>query len=464
MREKNGPDDSTGPAATIAEDPKVERSEYQTTTKTVVSDGREHVLIRRFRLVVIAGPDAGATYVSGGDRMAIGKHDGSDLMLHDSTVSRFHCEITITEGRALLRDLGSRNGTLLDGAEIAQAYPRNGSILTLGSTQIRFDVGTDHVMVLLSERERFGRMVGRSPAMRAVFALLERAADSEATVLIEGETGTGKEAAAESIHLESNRKDEPFIVVDCGALPPDLLESELFGHERGAFTDAVAARRGAFEAASGGTIFLDEIGELNTELQPKLLRVLERREIKRVGANLYTPVNVRVIAATNRNLRAEVNARRFRPDLYFRLAVLKIRLPPLRERPQDLGAMVDSILDNLGASDRPEARALRTPDFLTHLASHAWPGNVRELRNHLERCLALRQRIPVTDEDAQTDMPAFDANLPLRVARDNLVRSFEQRYLRELLLAHHNNVSAAARAAGVDRPYLYRLLWKHGLR
>src|SRR5262249_54964492 len=155
-----------------------------------------------------------------------------------------------------------------DGAEIAQAYPRNGSILTLGSTQIRFDVGSDHVMVLLSERERLGRMVGRSPAMRAVFALLERAADSDATVLIEGETGTGREAAAESIPIEGRRRDEPFIVVDCGALPPDLLESELFGHERGAFTDAVAARRGAFEAASGGTIFLDEIGELSTELQP----------------------------------------------------------------------------------------------------------------------------------------------------------------------------------------------------
>jgi transcriptional regulator with AAA-type ATPase domain len=438
---------------------------YRTpSARTVVADGREHVLVRRFRLVVVGGVDAGTTCVSDGERVVIGKHKSCDLMLKDRTVSRFHCEITVDNGRAMVRDLGSRNGTLLDGAAIEQAYPRSGSILTLGGSQIRFDLGGDHVMILLSDRERFGSMVGRSPAIRAVFSLLERAAASDATVLIEGETGTGKEAAAESIHSESPRREGPFIVVDCGAVPPDLLESELFGHQRGAFTGAVAAREGAFEAASGGTIFLDEIGELEGDLQPKLLRVLERREIKRVGSNRYVPVDVRVVAATNRNLRAEVNAHRFRSDLFYRLAVLQVRLPALRERVDDLPIILEHILDNLGATQHPAAAALRTPQFVDHLAQHAWPGNVRELRNYVERCLVLHQQMPLVDEEAPGATPIVDAKLPLKVARENWVRSFERRYLEELLRSHKDNVSAAARAAGVDRPYFYRLLWRHGLR
>src|SRR5262249_24810336 len=198
------------------------------------------------------------------------------------TVSRFHCDISLNDGHPVVRDLGSRNGTLVDGVSVLQAHLRSGSTIMLGRTHIRFDLGTDHVKIPLSDRDHFGLMVGRSQAMRAVFALLERAAQSDVTVLLEGETGTGKEAAAESIHRESARREAPLVVVDCGAIPPDLLESELFGHERGAFTGAVASREGAFEAAAGGTIFLDEVGELSADLQPKLLRVLERREVKRV--------------------------------------------------------------------------------------------------------------------------------------------------------------------------------------
>jgi two-component system, NtrC family, response regulator GlrR len=253
-------------------------------------------------------------------------------------------------------------------------------------------------------------------------------------------------------------------VIDCGAVPPDLLESELFGHERGAFTGAVAAREGAFEAAAGGTIFLDEIGELGADLQPKLLRVLERREIKRVGTNKYVPVDVRVVAATNRNLRAEVNAHRFRSDLFYRLAVVKVRLPPLRERLDDLELIVKHILDSLGAAEHPEAAALRTPDFMAHLARHAWPGNVRELRNYLERCMALREQTPIIEDGAETETPTVNAQMPLKLARETWTRTFERRYVEELLRAHQNNVSAAARAAGVDRPYFYRLLWRHGFR
>jgi transcriptional regulator with PAS, ATPase and Fis domain len=434
------------------------------TADLVVDHQRPHTLIRRFRLVVMSGRDAGRNCLSEGERTVIGKHESADLVLHDGAVSRFHCEIAVSGGRVAVRDLGSRNGTLVNGVEIAQAWLRSGAILTLGQTEVKFDQGADHVVQPLSPRERFGGMVGRSSAMRAVFALLERAAASDATVLLEGETGTGKEAAAESIHLESTRSSGPFVVVDCGAVPPDLLESELFGHERGAFTDAVASRQGAFEAAQGGTIFLDEIGELGSDLQPKLLRALERREIKRVGGSHYSPVDVRVIAATNRNLRVEVNDRRFRSDLFYRLAVLTVRLPPLRDRPEDIDLLVENLLAGLDAATAPAAASLRARPFLDHLARHHWPGNVRELRNYVERCLAMRGQTPLLEDGDEPAPPTLDPRQPIKTARERWVRELERRYVAELLRLHQDNVSAAARAAGVDRPYFYRLLWRHGFR
>jgi two-component system, NtrC family, response regulator GlrR len=434
------------------------------TTDVVQSDGREHALVRRFRLLVVTGPDSGINCTSAGKRAVIGTHESADLVVNDRTVSRFHCDITLADGRAVIRDLGSRNGTLVDGVSVVQGHLRSGATLTLGRTQVRFDLGSDHVKIPLYDRERFGLMVGRSLSMRAAFALLERAAGSHATVLLEGETGTGKEAAAESIHREGARRQGPFVVVDCGAIPPDLMESELFGHERGAFTGAVTAREGAFEAANRGTIFLDEIGELATDLQPKLLRALERREVKRVGSNKYVPVDVRVIAATNRNLRAEVNEHRFRSDLYYRLAVLEIRLPPLRERADDLPPLVEHILASQDMSDRPEAALVRTPAFLADLSRHPWPGNVRELRNYLERCLVLHEQTPIAPVNADDGVPVVDTTQPLKVARERWTRAFERRYLEEILRRHDDNVTAAARAAGIDRIYFYRLLWRHGLR
>lgn len=429
--------------------------------------------VRRFRLCIVTGPDAGAVHVSEGAPMTIGTHESAQVRLADTTVSRFHCEITHDEDRATLRDLGSRNGTTIDGVPVLHAILRDGALLTLGHTQIRFELGHEHVSVPLSETERFGTLVGRSITMRALFARLARVASSDATVLVEGETGTGKEAVAESIHQESPRRDGPFIVVDCGAVPHELLESELFGHERGSFTGATTRREGALEAASGGTLFLDEIGELSLDLQPKLLRAIERREIKRVGSNGYRPVDVRVIAATNRNLRAEVNERRFRPDLYYRLAVVEVRLPPLRERAEDLPLLAEHFLTSLGAAGRPGAEALRTPSFLAEVARHRWPGNVRELRNYLERCLAFQEPMPLggDGEDPAREASAsgdpgvtIASNRPLREARELWTEYCERRYLVELLAAHGNNVTAAAKAAGVDRPHFYRLLWRHGLR
>jgi len=317
----------------------------------------------------------------------------------------------------------------------------------------------------------FSRMVGQSPAMRQLFELLRRAAASDATVLIEGETGTGKELSAAAIHEQSARSRGPFMVVDCGAMPPQLLESELFGYERGAFTGAVTPRAGAFEAANGGTIFLDELGELSLDMQPKILRVLEGRKVKRLGSNLFTPINVRVVAATNRNLREEVAMRRFRSDLYYRLAVLHITLPPLRERKADLPALVDDVLRQLGVHDDPQTAALRTPAFTELLASYRWPGNVRQLRNYVERRVALGDDVPAPGADSWIPPalpgapgPVAATHLPLRDAREEWNTAFEHQYLTALLAEHDNNIAAAARAAGINRVHLYRLIRKHNLR
>jgi two-component system, NtrC family, response regulator GlrR len=422
-----------------------------------------------FSLVSIDGKQVGRTFFPRTECVVIGSHPSADFVLRDPAVSRFHCEIT-TGDRPSIRDLGSRNGTVVNGVPVAQAPLTDGAVLTLGGTQLRFQLRRGAARIALSERDRFGQMVGRSASMRAVFALCEQAAASESTVLIEGETGTGKEATAEAIHKESSRRDGPFIVIDCGAIPPQLLESELFGHERGAFTGAVSSRRGAFQAANGGTIFLDEIGELGIDLQPKLLRALERREIKPVGANHYSPIDVRVLAATNRNLREEVTARRFRSDLYYRVAVLRVRLPPLRERRDDLALLLEHMLEHMDAADKPEANALRTDAFVNEIARHTWPGNVRELRNYVERCLATRGEQPSLQEletvlDSSTaPSSTIDISQPIKTAREAWVTDFERRYLTELLSHHHDNVTLAARAAGVDRIHFYRLLWKHGLR
>ncbi len=419
-------------------------------------------------LMVLDGRDAGRTFVATTDSIVVGEHPSADVVLKDPAVSRFHCEITLGPP-ASVRDLGSKNGTVVNGVRVVQAPLEEGAILTLGNTKLRFQRASRAAKVPLSARDRFGQVVGRSAAMSTVFALCEQASASDATVLIEGETGTGKEATAEAIHKESVRGEGPFIIVDCGAIPPQLLESELFGHERGAFTGAVATRKGAFHAASGGTILLDEIGELGIELQPKLLRVLERREVKPVGSNHYNPVDVRVLAATNRNLREEVTARRFRSDLYYRLAVLRIRIPPLRERKDDMPLLLDHFLQTLGPQHKSESRALRSPDFMAELQRHAWPGNIRELRNYIERCLATRaqpspQESELPSSSSAPETAPIDVTQPLKTAREAWVGEFERRYLAEILRLHDDNITVAARAAGVDRIHFYRLLWKHNLR
>ena len=416
--------------------------------------------VRRFQLNVVDGA-VPSSWQSAGDRCSIGSHPSNDLVIDDSTVSRFHCEVLIDGKGVRVRDLDSRNGTIVDGIPVVEAFLRGGSLLRLGRIVVRFQFGTETNRLLISERSEFGSLVGTSPAMRSSFALLERAAATDATVLIEGETGTGKEGAAEAIHLASARRDRPFVTIDCSAIPENLIESELFGHEKGAFTGAAGRRVGAFEEASGGTIFLDEIGELPSDLQPKLLRVLEQREIRRVGSNGFLPVDVRVIAATNRDLRAEVNAGRFRSDVYFRLAVVKIGLPPLRTRPEDIPTLVDRILQSLKAPEEAIA-PLRTPEFISALQRGTWPGNVRELRNYLERCLVFQEPLPMSEPTP--DSSAVDASVSYDESRRRALAAFERTYVQSLLHMHRGKVSQAARSAGIDRVYLYRLMRRHGIK
>jgi transcriptional regulator with PAS, ATPase and Fis domain len=432
------------------------------TTEVLTGAPPVRALVRECRLTVLEDDRPARVAPFAAERVVIGADPRADLVVADPAMSKFHCEIRIADGRPFVRDLGSRNGTTLDRVPILEAPLRDGAILELGRTRVRFDLGARDVELPLSPRTQFGRLRGASIPMRAMFATLEAAAASHSTVLLQGESGTGKDLAAESIHLESARRDGPFVVIDCGAIPAALLEAELFGHEAGAFTGANARRIGAFEAAHGGTLVLDEIGELALDLQPKLLRAIERREIQRIGSTQRIATDVRIIAATNRTLPQEVNARRFRSDLYYRLAVLVVTLPPLRARTADLPLLVASILDDLGAEDSPMARALRGGELLPELLRHSWPGNVRELRNYLEACL-VRQELARPAPPAG-DEPAIDVAQPLAVVRERWLRHVERRYLEQLLLHHGNNVSAAARAAGIDRVHLHRLLARVGLR
>ncbi|MFT3707092.1 MAG: sigma 54-interacting transcriptional regulator [Archangium sp.] len=434
-------------------------------TQPVGSSKAAVAAVRRFKLTVLEGADTGTAWESTGERCAIGSEKSNELVLTDPTVSRFHCELVSGERGVRIKDLDSLNGVFVDGVQVVEAYLKGGSSLRLGRSLLRFEFAHEPNPLKLSPESRFGRLSGSSPAMRATFYLMERAAQSDVTVLLEGETGTGKSQAARAIHEASNRKSAPFLILDCGALPANLMESELFGHEKGAFTGAALRRVGIFEEAQGGTVFLDEIGELPLELQPKLLHVLENREVRRVGANTFSKVDVRVIAATHRDLRGEVNNGRFRADLFYRLAVLKVALPSLRHHLADLPSIVEELLSSMGTSPQLKAR-FTAPDFLARVSQFAWPGNVRELRNYLERCVVF--------EDETNDQPAnaagasgapgfvIDPNMPYADARKRALEAFEQSYVQALVKAHGGSVSQAASAAQMDRAYLYRLLRRAG--
>ena len=426
-------------------------------------------------VAALSGGAKGTTVRIPGDPggvVRIGKAPDNDLVLPDDTVSRYHLTIGRVPDGLLVRDLGSTNGVRIGGAKIKEAIVDPGAVIRAGEVELAIRLELQGAEVPPSNSDRFGLAIGASVAMRRIFGLLERIAPTLATVLLTGETGTGKDVLARSIHAQSPRANAAFEVVDCGAVTHTLIESELFGHERGAFTGAVAARAGAFERASGGTIFLDEVGELPLELQPKLLRVLEAKEFRRVGGNKTMTADVRVIAATTRDLPREVERGKFREDLYFRLAVVPIPVPPLRARPEDIPLLARKILDAAGGEGNP----LRIPDdTLIALRAHDWPGNVREMRNVLERAAYLARAsgeedlrlvglpTPRRSLPPGADPFQFDPSQSYRDTRAKFDTLFEKRYVTWLLQRHSGNVSAAAREAQMDRKHLSDLAKKHGI-
>jgi two-component system, NtrC family, response regulator GlrR len=425
-------------------------------------DARLAPTVRRFRLTN-EGDQTSSEFLTG--RCQVGSHVGAELQLADPTVSRFHCEIVVEGQRATVKDLGSTNGTFIDGVRVKEGFLRDGSVLAVGNSRLRFELDEKVSALAVSQQSQFGTLRGNSASMRGAFMLLEKAGKSDATVLLEGETGTGKSRAAQGLHAAGSRRAGPFLVVDCGALPASLLEGELFGHEKGAFTGAAGRRLGVFEEAKGGTVFLDEIGEMPIELQPRLLRVLEDRQVRRLGQNQWTAVDVRIIAATHRDLRADVNAGTFRSDLYFRLAVVRVTLPSLREHAEDVADISRGLLLELGATERSHP-ALFAPEFIGQLKAARWPGNVRELRNHLERCIVFDTPEAPSLSDGQMNAEGTTdfTRGPLVEARKRAVERFEKEYLTALLLRHDGKVSQAAVEAEVDRVSLYRLMRKNGLK
>src|SRR5919107_587545 len=343
--------------------------------------------LRRCRVEGLSGPDAGLIRDIEASVIRIGARRGNDVQLSDSKVSGLHCEIRLDDRGYRLRDLDSTNGTYVSQLRINDVYIHPGAQIALGTTRLKFEPLGESVEVELADTDRFGSMIGRSVKMRDMFARLEKLARTDTTVLVTGETGAGKELVAEAMHDHSPRANGPFVVLDCGSIPPNLIESELFGHERGAFTGATSNYAGAFERAHGGTVFLDEIGELPLAMQPKLLRVLERKEVRRVGGAKTIEVDVRIVAATNRDLGVEVNRGRFREDLYYRLAVARVHVPPLRDRKDDLPLLIEHILTTTPGGETASI-AQETIDLMM---KHDWPGNVRELRNVIERAVLLSE-------------------------------------------------------------------------
>jgi transcriptional regulator with GAF, ATPase, and Fis domain len=425
-----------------------------------------------------AGAKVSRQVVLEGELFRIGSHPVNDLILEDKLVSRFHCSITRTASGFRLTDSGSLNGTRL--APGGQGSPQGVRIrdADLHLPECRIELGGSSVLVrdigsvtevATSAALSFGDVIGTALPMRRLYDLLKRVARSDADVLIEGESGTGKELVATELVRRSTRAGAPLVIVDCGAISPSLIESELFGHVRGAFTGALKDRAGAFESADGGTVFLDEIGELPLDMQPKLLRALAAREIRRIGDGRQRKVDVRVIAATNRRLEREVNSGRFREDLYYRLSVVTVRVPPLRERIDDVRILVNAFLTDLDALDKAD---LFPAEVIDEMKRYEWPGNVRELRNYVERRVVLGEgALGRAEDDARAaspsgapPRPSVDLELPFKDAKEVVIASFERAYLTALLSWADGNVSRAARKANLDRMYLHRLLQRHGLR
>ncbi|PKN59170.1 MAG: Fis family transcriptional regulator [Deltaproteobacteria bacterium HGW-Deltaproteobacteria-14] len=456
-------------------------------TKIAYISGRPATLhLRKCKLVMERSDGTPLEYIFDQPTVSIGAMDDNDVVVDDDTVSRYHCRVFQEEDAYLIQDLTSTNGTFVNRVRIREAYLKPGCTITAGKTDLRFQSLDERVEIQPVNRDRLGSIVGKSLRMREIFGILEKIAPTGVTVIIEGETGTGKEVVARTIHEASHRDKKPFVVFDCGAVPENLIESELFGHEKGSFTGAIMARQGLFEIAQGGTIFLDELGELSLDLQPKLLRALEQREIRRVGSNKPIKIDVRVIAATNRNLAEEVKAGRFREDLFYRLSVVRLILPPLRERKEDLPLLARHILSR-GNFNKDTEGLTRVKgvarEALDAMMNYHWPGNVRELVNVVERACAYTDSEYVTLEDLPEQIsgigivrrrPSPEAltsrdkiekasEKPFKEAKEEWVSSFERDYIVNLLKRNSFNISHAAREADIDRKYFRKLMKKYGI-
>ncbi|HET9958772.1 MAG TPA: sigma 54-interacting transcriptional regulator [Polyangiaceae bacterium] len=429
-------------------------------------------------LTVLSGSARGKK-LKVGSQLTIGKATDNDLVLPDDTVSRHHCVLERRTDGIFVRDLGSTNHTRVGRTTIREASIEPGATITVGNVELVLRSEPNRAQILPSESNQFGEVIGTSLSMRSIFGLLERIAPTDACVLIEGETGTGKDVLARSIHQQSARSEHEFLVVDCGAISYNLIESELFGHERGAYTGAVSSRQGAFELAGKGTVFLDEVGELPLDVQPKLLRVLESGEYRRVGGNKNMHAEARIVAATKRNLREEVERGKFREDLYFRLSVVPVTVPPLRQRREDIPALVERFLDQARKRVPAAANIVLSRETMAALSAHDWPGNVRELRNVLDRAIYVAAAggenevrlvdvpvspTPIGVAPGANAFPSFEAGKSYREVRADFEADFERRYVSWLLDRHAGNISAAAREAKMDRKHLYDLARKHGLR
>lgn len=418
--------------------------------------------VRTLSVKVIGGVDAGLELADATQTITVGIAEGNALRLTDPSVSRFHVELSRRGDKVLVKDLGSTNGTQVNGLVLREAAVPPGTMLQLGHTQLEVGSGQNR-SIELAEGDALGPLKGQSPVMRALLVRIDKAARSEASALLTGESGTGKELIAQALHDRGPRAKKPFVTVDCGSLSPGLVASELFGHERGAFTGAERKHLGAFERADGGTVFLDEIGELPPSLQASLLGVLERQRFRRVGGTEDLSVDVRVVSATHRDLRAAVNANTFRLDLFFRLAVVKLDVPPLRARVEDLEQLITHFLREAGSEATLDS--LFPQDTLSALRAHQWPGNVRELRNLVESTLAMGEP-PVLEPAPPSGTGPFlpGPERTYKDARAELLNRFEAQYLAKLMAVTKGNVSAAARHAKMDRSHLIELLQRHGLR
>ena len=425
------------------------------------SEGRR---LKGWRCRVISGEETGVEAMIGTVPLMLGASSSCDITLTDATVSRKHAQISLVKDGIQIRDMGSTNGIFYRSSKVESITITSDARIQLGNSEIEIALPKTPP-IPASTRFRFGGLIGQSLPMRQIFSVLERAGPTDVTILIEGASGTGKEVAARGIHDHSPRADKPFVVVDCCASTEHLIESHLFGHRAGSFTGATSDRKGAFQEANGGTIFLDELGELPLASQGKLLRALEAQTVQPVGSDRPIQVNVRVIAATNRDLEQMVRERRFRFDLYHRLAVVNIRMPSLVDHVEDIPLLIRHFYEGRGV-DSGEISG----ENLTPLMQYDWPGNVRELRNVLERAWVLSgpngarfQNLPLLIGGATTEIPpnAIDTTLQFKEAKERWIDYYEKRYISAIFAEHGGNISQAAGHAGINRNHFKKLLIKH---